>query len=151
MSRSTRSTRTDRPERALPERVLPKYADVSYAESEVRFQQFRSVADHYRTTLADAGLVTDDSVIGIGLVGDDLNCAHTVTSLDRFGYGRCSTCEGHLWSMAWVADGLYGMMPADGASLAEVTDETEFVDETVQWAEATLARHLERLPKLRLL
>lgn len=124
----------DQAEVALPEweRQVLKYEDVRYFDCEVSFAQVIE-ASHYRTTLGQLETtLADDRTFGLGLEGVDADCEHIVVT-DRFGYGRCQTCEGHLWCAAWVADGLYGLAEPDG---------------TLDYANTTARIFAERLPRL---
>lgn len=118
-------------ERPMPARQPAKYEDVSFIDCDVRLARVSQVDAHYRTTLGDLGVFVDDRFYALGVEGEDVDCVHHATRLDRFGYARCAKCHGHLFCAQWIADGLYR-------------------EDTERWAIAQAQEMESRLPKLRL-
>ena len=133
------------------ERFMPapdrRYENVDLSTCHVTPTRVSSVATHYRPTIVP----TDDRYFALGIEREDAFCAHEAVELTRFGYARCAKCRGHLWCMAWVAEGLYALTSDADGDFGEADEEDAFDDSaTIAWAEAWLRGLLERVPPLRL-
>lgn len=121
----------DADEREMPVYVPEPYEAIDFSAADVRVGRFAS-ATFCRTPLMEVGIaVDDDRVFTIGLDESDRSCAHTV-EVDRFGFGRCTRCRGHLFCSAWMASGVFG-------------------DDTLAHANGTASDLAARLPKLHLI